>query len=198
MKEKTTAERSRVLFAFASMYGQTEKIAHHLAQRMEARGSDVTVRPCAEIGPDVRLDQYDAVLVGGPVIRQALHVEARRFVEERASELGRLPSAFFLVSGAAGSRYESERNAARDIMNQFLDRAGWAPEERASFAGAIPYTRYPLLLRWVMKWISWRNGGSTDTSRDHEYTDWDEVDAFADRCAEVLVTDRTSGSSHVA
>jgi menaquinone-dependent protoporphyrinogen oxidase len=31
-----------------------------------------------------------------------------------------------------------------------------------------------------MKWISKREGGSTDTSRDHEYTDWVSVERFAE------------------
>ena len=189
MSEKATDERSRLLLAYASMYGQTEKIARHIAKRLEAGGAQVTVRPCTDVGPDTPLDHYDAVLVGGPVIRQALHVEARRFVAERSAELSRLPSAFFLVSGAAGSQHESEREAARGIMNRFLEEADWSPPARASFGGAIPYTRYPLLLKWVMKWIAWRNGGSTDTSRDHEYTNWDQVDAFAESFLEILAAD---------
>jgi len=31
----------------------------------------------------------------------------------------------------------------------------------------------------VMKWIAGKAGGSTDTSRDHEYTDWDALGRFA-------------------
>ena len=49
----------------------------------------------------------------------------------------------------------------------------------ASIAGAINYTRYNLLLRWYMKSASEKNGGTTDTSRDHEYTDWAQVERFA-------------------
>jgi hypothetical protein len=33
-----------------------------------------------------------------------------------------------------------------------------------------------------MKRASAMNGGATDTSRDHEYTDWEQVDRFADAC----------------
>jgi menaquinone-dependent protoporphyrinogen oxidase len=31
-----------------------------------------------------------------------------------------------------------------------------------------------------MKQISKKEGGSTDTSRDHEYTDWKSVERFAE------------------
>jgi menaquinone-dependent protoporphyrinogen oxidase len=46
-------------------------------------------------------------------------------------------------------------------------------------AGALPYTRYGWLKRAVMKRIVKRAGGSTDVSRDHEYTDWTDLWDFA-------------------
>ena len=42
--------------------------------------------------------------------------------------------------------------------------------------GAIDYPRYNPLLRLVLKFISKKNGGPTDTSRKHELTDWDAVE----------------------
>jgi len=52
------------------------------------------------------------------------------------------------------------------------------------FAGALPYTRYHFFLRWVMKRIATMAGRDTDTSRDYEYTDWDEVARFAEEFAD--------------
>jgi menaquinone-dependent protoporphyrinogen oxidase len=34
-----------------------------------------------------------------------------------------------------------------------------------------------------MKRITGKEGGSTDTSRDHEYTDWNKVTAYARKLA---------------
>ena len=48
------------------------------------------------------------------------------------------------------------------------------------FAGALMYTEYNWLVRMVMKSIARHEGGSTDTSHDTEYTDWTEVDHFAE------------------
>jgi menaquinone-dependent protoporphyrinogen oxidase len=44
---------------------------------------------------------------------------------------------------------------------------------------ALRYTRYNSLVRLVMRQISKKEGGDTDTSRDYEYTDWGAVDRFA-------------------
>lgn len=36
---------------------------------------------------------------------------------------------------------------------------------------------------WILKQIGKRNGGPTDTSRDHEMTDWQQVQHFVERFA---------------
>jgi menaquinone-dependent protoporphyrinogen oxidase len=48
-----------------------------------------------------------------------------------------------------------------------------------------------------MKKASRLNGGSTDTSRDHEYTDWNQVASLAQEFAD-LVEQRLSIPSLVA
>jgi hypothetical protein len=50
-------------------------------------------------------------------------------------------------------------------------------------AGALKYTRYGWLKRRVMRYIAGKAGGSTDTSRDHEYTDWEDLRVFAESLA---------------
>jgi menaquinone-dependent protoporphyrinogen oxidase len=50
----------------------------------------------------------------------------------------------------------------------------------------MAYTQYGPLLRWITKVMSKRRGGPTDTSRDHEFTDWKAVDRFAERLAKAV------------
>jgi len=47
-------------------------------------------------------------------------------------------------------------------------------------AGALSYTKYNFLVRFVMKRIAKAQGASTDTSRDHELTDWEALDHIVD------------------
>ncbi|MNC94612.1 Protoporphyrinogen IX dehydrogenase [menaquinone] [compost metagenome] len=46
-------------------------------------------------------------------------------------------------------------------------------------AGALPYSKYNWVKRWMMRRIVAKAGGDTDTSRDYEYTDWNDLRAFA-------------------
>jgi menaquinone-dependent protoporphyrinogen oxidase len=52
----------------------------------------------------------------------------------------------------------------------------------------MAYSQYGFFLRWIMRMIARRNGEPTDTSRDHDYTDWAAVDRFAQDVAAVFKT----------
>ena len=68
--------------------------------------------------------------------------------------------------------------------------SGWRPTIERSFAGGVPYTRYRLWVRWMIKMISRRSGGPTDTSRDYDFTDWPAVAQFAKQFASLLPSAR--------
>jgi menaquinone-dependent protoporphyrinogen IX oxidase len=48
------------------------------------------------------------------------------------------------------------------------------------FAGALAYSKYNFLVKWWMKRIAKKSGGETDTSKDYEYTNWNDVSRFAE------------------
>ena len=64
------------------------------------------------------------------------------------------------------------------ILKRFLSKAGWQPDDTKIVAGALPYSKYGFVRRFVMRKIVEKAGGDTDTSRDYEYTDWDDLRAF--------------------
>ena len=58
---------------------------------------------------------------------------------------------------------------------------GWRPILTKTVAGAVLYTRYNWFKRRLMKRIVAKAGGGVDTSRDYEYTDWNELRTFAEQ-----------------
>lgn len=135
---------------------------------------------------DDEVDTCNAIIVGGSLHEGRYQREVRTFIENHKAILGSRPSAFFSVSLAAASRDSEERAEAVRIAQAFTAHAGWTPGRIASFAGALKYTQYSWLKRMLMKRISAKEGGDTDTSRDHEYTDWDEVSRFVEEMTGAL------------
>ncbi len=170
----------RILIVYASNHGQTEKIAARLGDVFAGAGLAVTMVRARELPSAVPLNAYEAVVVGASVHFGRHQREIERFVHRNAPELNRIPSAFFSVSGAMGGRTPEDRMSAARYLEQFLAQTGWHPRRSMAFAGAVRYTRYNPILRWVMRRISAQAGHSTDTSRDHEFTDWEQVQQFGE------------------
>jgi menaquinone-dependent protoporphyrinogen oxidase len=168
----------RILIAYATSYGQTAKIAGRMADLLMASGDSVTLVNAGNHPRDFHAGEFDGVIIGGSIIGGRHQRALVRFVRNHRAVLNALPSAFFSVSGSAASRLETERAKAQQFVDQFLALTGWHPDHTETIGGAMAYTKYNPFLRWLVKRTSKAAGGPTDTSRDHELTDWSQVERF--------------------
>lgn len=170
---------ARVLVAWASRYGQTGRIAARLQARLEAAGHEVDGIDLGggSAGADPR--GYDACVVGCPIYAGRHLGAVAAFVDRHRNWLNAHPTGLFSVSLSAADAAGSGADDARRVLQSFTAKTGWNPTRVATIAGALPYRRYNVLIRMLMKYIVRKAGGDTDTSRNHEYTDWGSVDEFA-------------------
>jgi menaquinone-dependent protoporphyrinogen oxidase len=179
---------TRILIAYGTTEGQTARIADHLADVIRSRGLEAAALDLKR-SQDISFDRYDAVIVGGS-IHMGKHQEGVvEFVRKYRTDLERLPSAFFSVSLAASGDLPN----AEAYVENFVQQTGWRPTKVGLFSGALLYRQYGFLKRFMMKRIvRGKPGMSPDTSRDHLYTDWDQVTRFAEDFAERLVPEDTA------
>ncbi|EFW91540.1 flavodoxin/nitric oxide synthase [Haladaptatus paucihalophilus DX253] len=169
---------ARVLVLYGSTEGQAATVAERVAEVLETSGHDPAVVHIRHRPESFDLMDYDAVVVGASVHMGKHQKYVTRYVKKHADELNRLPSAFFSVSLAAAEGSEEGWEHAREYVAEFLSETGWNPDETAVVPGALKYSQYGTLKRFVMKQIAKRMGGDTDTAHDYEYTDWNEVEGF--------------------
>jgi menaquinone-dependent protoporphyrinogen oxidase len=169
-----------VLILYGTSYGQTAKIARRMDDLLTASGETVTLVDASHQPRGLTPHEFDAVIVGGSLIRGRHQKSVRRFVRVHRDALNAMPSAFFSVSGAAASRDEAVRADARRFVDEFLGDTGWHPARSETIAGAMAYTKYNPIVRWIVMRASKPAGGPTDTSRDHEFTDWAQVRRFVE------------------
>lgn len=170
--------RMNVLILYGTIEGQTEKIVNRMADLIRNRGHHVVSQPGAEIPAEFLAGKFDGVIIGGSIHMGKYPKYLRTFITENADWINTVPSAFFTVCMAINSKHEKSRKDAIRYSELFLSQAGCHPRLVATFAGAVKYTKYNIVTRFIMKLISKREGGSTDTSVDHEYTDWESVVRF--------------------
>ncbi len=175
-----------ILILYGTTEGQTQKIANHISAYLRYKNFNVTEQSGERLPLDFDPRKFDAVIVGGSVHMGRYQGYITKFVTAHRDWLNSLPSALFTVCMAANSQRASEREEALAYGERLLKKAGWQPRLTETFAGAVKYTQYNPVTRFIMKMISKHEGGSTDTSQDHEYTDWDAVTHFAERFVEVI------------
>ena len=176
----------KFLIVYGTKEGQTAKIAERIGEVVRQSEYHVDVINAHEIRPDFSTEGYAGILIGASIHMGRWSPAARRFVRRYKSCLDAVPSAFFSVSLADAIATPKERSALDRYVESLFNEYEWQPKTVGRFAGALAYTHYGFCTRFLMKRIAQTNGKSTDTSRDHEYTDWDQVTKFAkdfiDRC----------------
>ena len=167
-----------ILVVYCSGEGQTAKIAQHIAELARAALMRVELCDVARIAPDRSLREFEGIVVGGSIHGGKHAPQLSQFVTDHLQALQSRPSAFFSVSLSAAGDEQQQSDAWR-WLNEFLKDSAWSPARTAIFAGAVLYREYGLIKRMVMKQILKKAGGDTDTTRNFEYTDWDQVEDFA-------------------
>ena len=171
----------KLLILYGTAEGQTRKIAHFMETLLHNAGHQVTIADTTADPPSPK--EYDAVLIGSSVHMHKYQSAVNHYIKKHVDELNLMPGAFFSVSLAAASEIEEEHLEVQKITNDFLEQTGWKPIMTTQIAGALKYTEYDYFKRLLMKMISKKEGGATDTSQDYEYTDWDEVIKFSNEFA---------------
>ena len=175
-----------ILILYGSIEGQTQKIAERIAEVLRSKGQQVTTESGKQLPADFSPDPYDAAIIGGAIHIGKYPKYLKNFVTNHRDWLNTVPSAFYTVCLAVHSQRAESKQEALQYGPDFLAQTGWQPKLSATFAGAVRYTQYNFITRFIMKRISKKEGGSTDTSRDHEYTDWEAVERFADEFGALL------------
>jgi menaquinone-dependent protoporphyrinogen oxidase len=171
---------SDILIAYGTGEGQTAKVANYVADALSERGHVVTPVDVGSRGGSVSVDEFDAVVVGASIHVGKHQREVVSFARANRDLLAARPNAFFQVSLSSASDDPDRQAEAEGYVDEFREETGWHPDLVGGFAGAIQYSKYGFLKRFMMKRIAGDATGDTDTSRDYEYTNWDDVDVFVD------------------
>lgn len=173
---------------YATTHGQARRVAEVLAGVLRGHGLTSAAIDVTSLAAD-----QDWSVARGAIVGASLHAgrhqkQAAAFIGRHRDWLNAHQAWFFSVSLGAASRRAGEASAVQRLAEEFIRTTGWHPQRITCVAGRLAYTQYGWLTRWMMRRIAAKEGGSTDCSRDHEYTDWAAVETFGRRYAEALLT----------
>lgn len=166
----------KILLVYSTTEGHTRDVCKFI--RDEALKLDLKPELINATEDTVSPAGYDAVIVAASVHMHRYQDSVFHYVKENHNRLNKAVSAFLSVSLAAASDEPESWEELKSITGHFLDHTGWKPDIVEYAAGALLYTKYDFMKKFIMRLISKRTGGETDTSKDHVYTDWDQVKEF--------------------
>jgi menaquinone-dependent protoporphyrinogen oxidase len=188
---------------YATREGHTHKIAERVAEDLRKRGFEADVN---DLRDEAAIDLRN---YGGVILAASVHIgrhepEMVEFVKRHRAELEAMPAAFLSVTlseaGAERAEATPEEHArfvadVQGMLDRFFKETGWHPRRVKPVAGALLYTQYNFLIRFVMRRIARKAGAATDTSHDYEYTDWVALDHFVEELAEEISRSTTEAGT---
>lgn len=162
-----------IAIIYATTEGHTREIAEFLENEAVKSGHtaglfNATVTPPSPEG-------YDAVIVAASIHAGKYQSSIAHYLREYHDMLNRMKTIFIPVSLTAATDESESWNELVKQTQDFLSSTGWKPGLIEHTAGALLYTKYDFFKRFLMRMISKRSGGDTDTSRDFVYTNWDKL-----------------------
>lgn len=171
----------KVLLLYGTTEGQTRKIAGFVADHLAQRGHETLLVNAIDATAEADPRGFDAAMIAASLHAGHYQSAVVHFVRKHLAALSARPNAFLSVSLAAASDDEDDALGLDRCDMDFTQQTGWNPQHIHHVAGAFRYTSYDFLKRWAMRYIAHRKGAPTDTSKDHELTDWADLEQFIDR-----------------
>jgi len=163
-----------ILVAYDTLHGSTTEVAEFIGKELAKAGKEVEVHRVGEV-KDV--GDYQAVVVGCPVIAGKWTDDARGFLSRNQPALGQRPVALFTLCLAPLWGAEGYERAMSNYVNPLLEEFSDIKTLRAGvFCGVLDYDNYPEDMRERMRQILSAAGAPMEGR--HDYRDWDAISTW--------------------
>jgi menaquinone-dependent protoporphyrinogen oxidase len=161
----------RILVAFGTSEGQTQKIAEAVAARLHGLGHDAHVFDTAGSPAGLDVDSYDKIIVAGSVHQKRHQESVEDFVTAKLRELQKNKSTLFL-SVSLSAAFSEGLAEAQSYVDAFLTSTGWKPAQSLLVGGALQYTEYDYFQQQVIEHIVLKGHKVEGPKVDLEFTNW--------------------------
>ena len=182
----------RAAVFYATREGQAERVAQRIASDLRGHRVIVDVIDVKDLRGVIEWPAYDQAYVVASVHAGRHEKEMISFVRRYRDELSEKHASFLSVTlSQAGAELASNSLVMREtaradslrMITDFMTETGWHPERVLPVAGALAYSQYNFLVKWVMHRIARKAGFDGPTNRDYEFTNWPAVDRFVTAAA---------------
>lgn len=162
-----------VIIAFATIEGQTGKIAQFVEEKVRDLGHDVTVFDAGDKSEDIKLKGADYVILAAPVHERRHPKTFEVFLSAQAKQLAARKT--LLLSVSLNAAFPEGLEEAQEYVDEMKMRTEFEPDVQVLVAGAVRRSGYDYYASQVLRHVVLR-GRDVDPNVDvHEFTDWEAL-----------------------
>lgn len=162
----------KVLVIYASVEGQTAKIAGFVADEISGMGHEVGLVN-ADDSVEISLDGVEAVVLAGSVHQRRHTRNFEAMLSAQAADLKEIRT--LLLSVSLNAAFPEGFDEAQEYVDEMLMRTGLAPDKTILVGGALRTAKYDYFAMQVVRHVVMRNRPFDPAQTVHEFTDWDAV-----------------------
>ena len=168
----------KILILYSSIDGHTKKICSFISNKLKQNH----IIEMNEINNDekVKFYIYDFIIIGASIRYGTYRKSFLKFINENHIELQNSKTAFFSVNIVARKKDKNSINT-NPYIKKFFKLSKWKPNIVEVFAGKLDYPKYNFFNKNIIKFIMWVSNGPTQTDIVVEFTNWNDVEKFANK-----------------
>lgn len=164
----------KVLILYASVEGQTKKIAEFIQDQVSTSGHSTTLVDAGQKGVRFPSENFDRVVLAAAIHRQRHPTTFERFVSRSKNELASQRTLMISVSLCAA--FPEGLDEAQSYLDDMQRRTGFAADSVALVAGALQFGKYHDYESLVVRLIGLNLRHYEEVYGDREFTNWSELE----------------------
>ncbi len=162
----------KILIVYASVEGQTAKIADFAAEHITQAGHDVVLAN-ADDPATIDFQNTDAVVLAAPV-HQRMHPKTfEAFIEASKNSLAQHKT--LLISVSLSAAFPEGLSEAGNYVAELKTRTGFTPDAELLVAGAVRLIQYDYFAMQLIQHVVLRDRDYDVSAGEQEFTDWQAV-----------------------
>ena len=171
-----------VLVLYWSHDGHTARVSRTICETIRAEGHNAEMMSVIEADREgVDLSRFDVLILGAAIRYGRFNKTFVQFVNKHATEIDAKPNSFFNITLIA-RKPEKATLEGNVYARKFVQNSLWKPREVKCIAGRVDYPNWSWFDAVQIQLIMSMTKGPTDRTVVRDYTDWDDVRAYARHC----------------
>ncbi len=162
----------KILIAYASESGTTGEVAVAIGGALCEDGNTVETKWIKNVKD---INNYDAIIIGSPILYEDWMPEATEFVKNNQDILKNMPVAYFITCMVLSRKEDGAMQQAIEYSDKLCTIVPQVkPISVGRFAGVLDYSKIPFLKRIMVRGVM-----TIHKVKEGDYRDWNSLRSWA-------------------